>query len=295
MSNQAKVAIVTGANKGIGYAIVRNLALSYYTSSSSKHPFIIYLSARNESLGKASLEQIRQEFVGRKLLQNDGGNIDIKFLKIDLTNKETIDVAAEVVNHEHGGLDILINNAGTAFKGSAFDSNVVRTTLATNFYGTLEVCNKFIPLFRPNGRLISVSSEAGSLRILSPELRKKFTDPELDIDGLIKLMQLFQDAVDRGTWKEEGWPTQAYAISKIGVTSLNRIFARHFKAEGKEIIVNACCPGWVKTDMAGPHALLTPDQGAETPVFLALDEETVPNAPNGELWKSKQIKEWHLL
>ncbi|CAG8541886.1 7615_t:CDS:2 [Ambispora gerdemannii] len=290
MSNQVKVAIVTGANKGIGYAIVRNLALSY-ASSPSKQPFIIYLSARNESLGKTSLEQIKQEFVGRKLLQNDGGNIDIKFLKIDLTSKESINEAAEVVDREHGGLDILINNAAMAFKGSAFDSNVVRTTLATNFYGTLEMCNKFIPLFRENGRLINVSSTAGSLRILSPELRSKFTNPELDIDGLIKLMEAFQDAVDHGTWEQKGWPTQAYGVSKTGVTALSHILARRFKAEGKNILVNSCCPGWVKTDMAGPRAHLTPDQGAETPVFLALDEETVPNAPNGELWKLKQILE----
>ncbi|CAG8635646.1 3722_t:CDS:2 [Ambispora gerdemannii] len=93
-----------------------------------------------------------------------------------------------------------------------------------------------------------------------------------------------EDAVDNGTWEQEGWSTQEYGVSKTGVTTLSHILARRFKAEVKNILVNTCCPGWVKTDMAGPRAPLTPDQGVKTLIFLALDEETVSN---GELWKLK--------
>jgi carbonyl reductase 1 len=94
-----------------------------------------------------------------------------------------------------------------AFKGNSFDENVVRTTLATNFYGTLSVCNHLYPLIRPNGRLINVSSKSGSLRRLSPKLQKEFSRDDLDIDGLINLMKKFEDDVKNNRWKEEGWPT----------------------------------------------------------------------------------------
>ena len=63
-----------------------------------------------------------------------------------------------------------------------------------------------------------------------------------------------------------------------------------FSHTGKEdILINACCPGWVRTDMAGPRAPLTPDQGAETPVMLAL---LPPGSPSGEFWKDKKVVQW---
>ncbi|CAG8835434.1 19146_t:CDS:2, partial [Racocetra persica] len=79
----------------------------------------------------------------------------------------------------------------------------------------------------------------------------------------------------------DGWPSQAYRVSKIGVTIMTKIVARHADKEGNNVKIFSCCPGWVKTDMAGDAATLTPDQGAETPVFLAFDETVVPKSPTG--------------
>ena len=69
-----------------------------------------------------------------------------------------------------------------------------------------------------------------------------------------------------------------------------QVHAREMSGSGKEdVLVNACCPGWVKTDMAGDRATLTPDQGAETPVMLAF----LPHgSPTGEFWKDKKITQW---
>ncbi|CAG8650860.1 6428_t:CDS:2 [Paraglomus brasilianum] len=287
----AKVALVTGANKGIGYAIVKNLALKY-TELQRTQSLTIYLSARNKSLGETSLTELQKELKPQKILSDDGGNVDLKFMRIDLTDEQTMENAKEDLLKNHGGLDILINNAAMAFKGSAFDVNVVRTTFATNFYGTLKLCNYLLPIIRPEGRLINIASSAGRLGILSQELAREFTNDDLDVDGLIALMKKFEDAVEKGTWAEEGWPTNSYGMSKVGVTALTRILARRVNSEGKDILVSACCPGWVRTDMAGPAATLTTDQGAETPVFLALDETTVPQANNGEFWKRCKVAQW---
>ena len=76
----------------------------------------------------------------------------------------------------------------------------------------------------------------------------------------------------------------------MALTALTKIHAKELAASGKEdILVNCCCPGWVKTDMAGDKAPLTPDQGAETPVHCAL---LPPGSPTGEFWKDKKIIQW---
>lgn len=94
-----------------------------------------------------------------------------------------------------------------AFKGNTFDVNIVRTTLATNFYGTLNVCNQLYPLIRPNGRLIILSSTSGLLDRLGTKLQKEFSRDDLDMDGLINLVKKFENDVENNRWKEEGWPT----------------------------------------------------------------------------------------
>lgn len=79
-----------------------------------------------------------------------------------------------------------------ASKLHEFDLNVVRTTFATNFYGTLNVSNHLFPLIRPNGRLINISSSAGGSRILSDRWKNEFTKDDLNMDGLIGLMKEFE-------------------------------------------------------------------------------------------------------
>ncbi|RIB01571.1 hypothetical protein C2G38_2009949 [Gigaspora rosea] len=286
MSFITKVILVTGGNKGIGYAIVRNLALSYASLSSSQ-PLTILLTARNPALGQNSADKLHEELKPKNVLTDDGGIVDLKFLSLDITDEQSIKDVKKVIEKDYGGLDVLINNAAIAFKGNAFDVNVVRTTFATNFYGTLNLINHFYPLIRPNGRIVNVSSSAGGLHIVNKALGQEFSKEDLDMDGLIELMKRFEDAVEKDTYKQEGWPRQAYGVSKLGVTTMTRILARRADKEGNNIKVFSCCPGWVKTDMAGERAPLTPDQGAKIPVLLALDENIVIQNPNGSFLKDK--------
>ncbi|CAG8586321.1 23413_t:CDS:2 [Dentiscutata erythropus] len=289
MSYVTKVILVTGGNKGIGYAIVRNLALSYVKSSSQ--PLTILLTARNPTLGQSSIDKLREELKPNNVLIDDGGNVDLKFLRLDITDEQSIKDVKDVIEKDYEGLDVLINNAAIAFKGDAFDINVVRTTFATNFYGTLNVINHLYPLIRKNGRIVNVSSLAGELHIVSKALGQEFSNENLDMDGLIELMKRFENAVEKGTYKQEGWPRQAYGTSKLGVTTMTRILAHRADKEGNGIKVFACHPGWVKTDLAGERAPLTPGMYshycAKIPVLLALDEDIVVQNPNGSYFKDK--------
>lgn len=265
MSSQVahKIALVTGGNKGIGFAIVEAL---------SKHKNIhVLLGARSEDNAKKALTQLNAS--------------NVSFIQIDLTDENSISSAASKVQKDFGGLDILVNNAGMAFKGDAFDTNVAQTTLGTNYSGTVNVCKHFFPLIRENGRVVHLGSMAGvsALSKCSKELQEKFLNPNLTIDELSGLMKKFIQDVSDGQWKERGWPTTTYGVSKIGVNLLARLQARDNKTKG--VLINSCCPGWVRTDMAGPKAPKSPEEGAVTPVYLALLSE---GSPTGSMWSDKQ-------
>jgi len=262
--SQGPVALVTGANKGIGLAIVENLC--------TNHPKLhVLLGARDPKLGGEALKKIQ------------GKCSNVSSIHIDLNDEKSIKSAAESVKKQYGGLDILINNAGMAWKGSAFNTEVAATTLGTNYFGTLKVCQEFLPLMRENGRVVNVSSMVGksTLGKMSSDLRAKFLADDLTVDQLNGLMNKFIKDVTDGTYAKEGWPETTYGVSKTGVTMLTRILARDNKTKG--LLINSCCPGWVKTDMAGDKAPLTPAQGAETPVHLAF---LPADAPNGKFWQN---------
>ncbi|KAL6056544.1 NADH-cytochrome b5 reductase [Balamuthia mandrillaris] len=248
---QRKVALVTGANKGIGLATVAQLAKLEPST-------LVLLGSRDPERGQEAVRGLQE----KENLQN------VQALRIDLDDEAVIKEAAESVRKEFGGLDVLINNAGMAYKGDAFNEEVARTTINTNFFGTLNVCDAFLPLIRPYGRVVNVSSRAGSLkRLQNDKLREKFTDETLTISQLCELMNKFVEDVKNERCEEEGWPRNTYGVSKAGVSALTRVLARQEKRE--DILINACCPGWCRTDMAGPSATRSAEQGAEVAVWLA--------------------------
>jgi NAD(P)-dependent dehydrogenase (short-subunit alcohol dehydrogenase family) len=143
-----KIALVTGANKGIGFETVRQLGEKGYT---------ILVGARDETKGAEAIEKLKSE------------GFDAHFVKIDSTDQETIKNAAQRVGEKYGKLDVLINNAGIAidgeYKPSEVSPDLLRQTFDTNFFGVIAVTQAFLPLIRKSdaGRIVNVSSGLGSL------------------------------------------------------------------------------------------------------------------------------------
>jgi len=119
---------------------------------------------------------------------------------------------------------------------------------------------------RENGNVINVSSRAGRLSSLSPELRIKFLDPNLSIEGLNELVEKFVKDVASNTWKEQGWPKTTYGVSKVALTVLTKILARD---EKRIVSIVSMCPGYVNTDMSSHKGTKTPDEGASTAIWLS--------------------------
>lgn len=147
-----KIALVTGANKGIGRAIATQLAKTGMT---------VLLGARNAAAGEEAAAQLRTE------------NLDVQFLELDLVQPATVEGAAASIAKRYGHLDVLVNNAAIldAGDGPPGTANLdsVQRTLDTNFHGTLAVTQAMLPLLRKaeQARIVNLSSGLGSLEMNS--------------------------------------------------------------------------------------------------------------------------------
>ncbi|KAM9847393.1 carbonyl reductase [NADPH] 1 [Aulostomus maculatus] len=273
----SKVAVVTGSNKGIGLAIVRALCKQFQGD--------VYLTARDVGRGQEAMESLASE--GLKPL----------FHQLDINDLSSIATAAAFFKEKYGGVDVLVNNAGIAFKVADTAPFAVQAevTLKTNFFATRDMLTHFLPLVKAGGRVVNVSSFVGSrtLKQCSPALQERFRSEDITEEELVGLMQRFVDVTQKGEHKKDGWPETAYGVSKTGLTTLSMILARRLSKDRPhdQVLLNACCPGWVRTDMAGPKAPKSPDEGAETPVYLALLPAGATE-PHGKFVSEKQVQAW---
>jgi len=232
-----RVSLVTGANRGIGLEIARQLAQSGNQ---------VIVGARNIAQGEAAARMLSSN--GAKAFPAE----------LDVTNETAIEKLVHKITSEVGRLDILVNNAGILIDESDLpgETNLktVRTTLETNLLGPWRLCQALIPLMKRNeyGRIVNVSSGAGALSEMSGSLY-----------------------------------APAYSISKMALNALTIMFASELR--DSNILVNAVCPGWVRTDMGGTSAPRSVEEGADTAVWLA----TLPdNGPTGGFFRDRTRIEW---
>jgi len=267
------VAVVTGSNKGIGYAIVKGLC--------EKYDGDVYLTARDAGRGQAAVEALKK--LGLNPL----------FHQLDISNQASINNFKDYIKTKHGGLDILVNNAAIAFKNNATESFGVQAkeTIQVNYFDLVNVCEALFPLLRKNGRVVNISSSLGHLtRIPSADLKTKLKSESLDVPALNQLMKKFVKDAEAGKAEEEGWGSSAYSVSKVAVSALSFIQQRSFDAEtpNRNIAVNAVHPGYVDTDMTSHTGPLTIEEGARAPLFLALKADF----KGKYVWEDSTIVEW---
>ena len=155
----SRVAVVTGANKGIGFEIVKSLCSRIE---------VVVLTSRNAEHERGGLEAVAAL---------NGKNLFPKFHALDILDKESILKLRDYMSSTFGGLDILVNNAGIAYDNTSTEPFGVQAkrTLMTNYLGTKMVCDILFPILRPGARVVNVSSSMGWLGHLITE--NDFTTP----------------------------------------------------------------------------------------------------------------------
>jgi carbonyl reductase 1 len=146
-----------------------------------------------------------------------------------------------------------------------------------------------LPLLRRGGRVVMVTSGLGNTDDLPDALRNRLKAPDLSRAELISLMRGFIDGVAAGTHASAGWPSSAYRVSKMGLNALTQILGRELAGDARGILVNAASPGWVRTRMGGEGAPRSIEEGAETPVWLALQPE---GEPQGGVFSDRRPSAW---
>ncbi|HFZ8993481.1 TPA: SDR family oxidoreductase [Citrobacter freundii] len=150
MNTYSKTALITGANKGIGFQVALELG---------RQGVKVYIGARDETKGLSAVDKLKRQ------------GIDAEFVMLDVNDPSSVDLAAKKLSEMPGGLDILVNNAGIMSTEdgapSVTDMIVVRKTFETNFFGALYVTQKMLPLIKKSraGRIVNISSGLGSLAL----------------------------------------------------------------------------------------------------------------------------------
>ncbi len=228
---QQRVAVVTGANRGIGFEIARQL---------SQRGVHVVLTARNEERGREALEKLTQ------------AALPTSFFPLDVTSDASTQALADYLQTTFGRLDILVNNAGVALDkwmpSLDVSMDVFIRTYETNVFGVMRVSKALIPLMKKggHGRVVNLSSNLGSL-------------------------------------EKAGGFTIAYRTSKTAVNAITRVLAAENKHD--DILINAMCPGWVKTELGGDDAPRSAEEAADTAIWLA----TLPTGgPSGGFFQNRK-------
>jgi carbonyl reductase 1 len=253
--------LVTGANKGIGFAIAERILEEAGDTS-------VFLGSRDRGRGEAaakSLHQTTAEAVSR-----------IQVVEIDVSSDESVDRAAQVVREACGDAQLygIVNNAGIGLGGDD-----VRRVLDVNTRGIRRVCNAFIPLLADKGRIVNVTSAAGPnfVATCSPEMQAFFTSPDVtwqEIDALMnKCVAIDGDGKAFSSMGlGDGSP---YGLSKACANALTA----HLAQEYPQFIINACTPGFIATDLTLQYrdrsgkspkelGMKSPREGANAALFL---------------------------
>jgi carbonyl reductase 1 len=276
----SRIAVVTGANQGLGFALAEGLAQRLAPGD------IVYLTGRSADGLRAAAARIGAPVA------------DVDTHVLDVRDGAAVGAFADALRQRHGGVDVIFSNAAARLTPNTPWTELVGPFVDTNNLGTTRMLRAFSPLLRPGGRLLVVASDFGTLNNLPESLHKRFDTDTMTLDDVDATMLAWRDAVLDGTAGAEGWPEWINIPSKVGQVAAVRVLARDRRDTDMPhgTLIAAVCPGLIDTaasrpwfdDMSGAQ---TPTQAATDPLHLALD----PVRPDtyGELVQFGRVRPWH--
>nr|BFD61008.1 SDR family oxidoreductase [Bdellovibrio sp. CKG001]BFD64423.1 SDR family oxidoreductase [Bdellovibrio sp. HM001]BFD68623.1 SDR family oxidoreductase [Bdellovibrio sp. HAGR004] len=234
-----KIAVITGANRGLGLALSEAMA---------QRGFKVLMAMRNPDKAQKTLNTLTMK------------GLDVVPMKLDVSQEKSIHDFVEAIKREYGFVDVLVNNAGILIDSEdGGNSSIFKTkastlqkSFATNTMGPFLLTQKIFPLMKQEGygRIVNVSSNMAQL-------------------------------------SEKQKSSASYRISKTALNMVTNLFAS--EVQGEDICVNSVSPGWVRTDMGGPNADRSLDQGIKGILWAA----TLPKGgPNGGFFRDGEPLSW---
>ncbi|XP_050249712.1 (+)-neomenthol dehydrogenase-like isoform X2 [Quercus robur] len=269
MAEEAKrFAVVTGANKGIGFETVRQLA---------SNGFVVVLTGRDEKKGLEALGKLKDSALSDNVL----------FHQLDVADPASITSLADFIKTQFGKLDILEGDGIVQHK-LIQTYELAEECLKTNYYGAKRTAEALIPLLQLSNspRIVNVSSSAGQLKNIPNEWAKRVLcdDENLTEEKVDEVIEEFLKDYKEGSLEAKGWPTflSAYTVSKAAMNAYTRIIAKKYPG----FCINCVCPGFVKTDINRNTGILPVEEGAASPVRLA---QLPDGSPSGLFFVQQEV------
>jgi len=245
------------------------------------------LTSRDVNRGQEALKKL-----------HDLGLSNVHFHQLDVTDETSVVALKKFVQDKYpAGINILVNNAGMIFEQDWLPvektipfKEVLETTMKTNFWSMITVHKHLAPLLAKNARVVNLASVGGiwMMKKLDAPVRDKLL-AVTSMNQLSEFVQEYEKAALAKDGKDFGYPPVVYGMSKLFIMPLTKFQAQELEKDPRNIAINSCCPGYVATDLNSNSGHKTIEEGAETPIYLALLPE---RNIHGQFVKDLKVYDW---
>ncbi|MER5799055.1 SDR family NAD(P)-dependent oxidoreductase [Streptomyces sp. RLB3-17] len=280
--NASRIALVTGANQGLGRALAEGLAARMDPED------LVLLTGRSHQ---------RVSDAAREVAQLPGTRSHVRGQVLDVTDTDDIARLADELRARHGGVDVVLSNAVTRLLPEESQAERADELIDVSNTATHAILRSFGPVLRPGGRLIVVASSLGTLGHLDPRLHHLFEGASLD--QVEYAVESWRSAIHNRTAEEAGWPRWLNVPSKVAQVAAVRAVAaeRRERDLADGTLIASVCPGMVDTATSRPwfsdfSQAQSPSEAARAVLDLVFTEHVDP-ALYGELIRFGKALPWH--
>ncbi|MEV0410656.1 SDR family NAD(P)-dependent oxidoreductase [Streptomyces sp. NPDC050448] len=280
--NTSRIALVTGANQGLGRALVEGLAARMAAND------LVLLTGRSDRRVTAAAHEVAQL---------PGTRAQVRGRVLDVTDTQAIARLADELAARHGGVDVVISNAVARLLPQESQAERADEFIDVSNTATHALMRSFGPVLRPGGRLLVVASSLGTLGHLDPGLHHLFDGASLD--QVEYAVESWRTAIHHNTAAEAGWPRWLNVPSKVAQVAAVRAVAatRREHDLAADTLIAAVCPGMVDTATSRPwfsdySQAQSPGDAARAVLDLVFAEHVDP-ALYGELIRFGKALDWH--